>query len=86
MILTGVLLSLGAPPALAERPVQIDAGNGFTCAVIDTGRIRCWDYNSDGQLGDGTFDGDTRVRAATSGTARPTTAPHRCRSRGSATR
>jgi hypothetical protein len=57
VIVTVMLLALsGAPAALAERPVQIDAGNGFTCAVIDTGRIRCWGYNSDGQLGDGTFD------------------------------
>jgi alpha-tubulin suppressor-like RCC1 family protein len=31
----------------------IDAGNGYTCAVIDS-FVSCWGLNSSGQLGDGT--------------------------------
>ncbi|MFH1434655.1 MAG: hypothetical protein ABIJ56_02955 [Pseudomonadota bacterium] len=29
-------------------------GGGFTCALLDTGEVRCWGENSAGQLGDNT--------------------------------
>ena len=29
----------------------ITAGNSHTCAVLDNGTVKCWGYNSDGQLG-----------------------------------
>jgi alpha-tubulin suppressor-like RCC1 family protein len=32
----------------------IDAGELHTCAVRNDGTMRCWGYNADGQLGDGT--------------------------------
>lgn len=32
---------------------QLAAGYGFTCALLDTGRVRCWGSNSYGQLGYG---------------------------------
>ena len=32
---------------------QITAGNYRTCALLDTGTVRCWGSNSDGQLGYG---------------------------------
>ncbi len=32
----------------------IAAGRVHTCAVLDTGRVRCWGFNWAGQLGDGT--------------------------------
>jgi hypothetical protein len=34
--------------------VQIAAGQSHTCAVLGDGTVRCWGFNQDGQLGDGT--------------------------------
>ena len=33
---------------------DIALGNNHTCAVLDTGGVRCWGLNTYGQLGDGT--------------------------------
>lgn len=35
--------------------VQLDAGNWHTCAVLDTGALRCWGYGGLGLLGYGNF-------------------------------
>lgn len=35
--------------------VHVSAGGGTTCAVLATGAVTCWGYNSVGQVGDGTF-------------------------------
>lgn len=35
---------------------QVDAGDYFTCARLNTGSLRCWGWNFRGQLGDGTYD------------------------------
>lgn len=35
---------------------MISAGEGFSCAVTNTGNVKCWGYNGFGRLGDGTFD------------------------------
>lgn len=36
---------------LGGKAVQIAAGTWFTCALLDTGKVRCWGINSNGQLG-----------------------------------
>ena len=35
---------------------QIDAGYEHTCARLGSGQVRCWGFESDGQLGDGGAD------------------------------
>jgi len=39
---------------LSNRVAAITAGGGHTCALMDRGEVRCWGWNGDGQLGDGT--------------------------------
>jgi alpha-tubulin suppressor-like RCC1 family protein len=48
------------------RVVEIGAGAFYTCAVLDTGTVRCWGDNTDGQLGYGTAEnvGEKRSPAA----------------------
>ncbi len=40
-------VSLGA----GRKAVAISAGYDFTCAILDTGRVRCWGINDSGSLG-----------------------------------
>jgi len=41
---------------------SIGAGSGYTCAVMDAGRAKCWGHNASGQLGNGfTTDRSTPV-------------------------
>ncbi|ACY15475.1 RCC1 domain-containing protein [Haliangium ochraceum] len=42
-----------ADVALGGRAVQISAGDDHACALLDTGKLRCWGGNRDGQLGYG---------------------------------
>ncbi|MCP4757302.1 MAG: hypothetical protein GY866_41090 [Proteobacteria bacterium] len=43
--------TLSAVSLGAETPVQIAAGENFTCARLDNGTVKCWGSNSNGQLG-----------------------------------
>ena len=36
--------------------IQIAAGGDHTCALLDTGAVRCWGFGSDGRLGYGNTD------------------------------
>ncbi len=48
----------GSTSLLAPQPGHvgrmIDGGGAHTCALNDSGGIKCWGFNGDGQLGDGT--------------------------------
>jgi alpha-tubulin suppressor-like RCC1 family protein len=51
---------------LGDGPVaQVTAGDDHTCALLDTGKVRCWGYGGDGQLGYGNTDniGDNETPA-----------------------
>ena len=46
----GVSLSIGPPADLAK---QIDLGGFHSCALLQSGQIRCWGRGASGQLGNG---------------------------------
>ena len=42
---------------MSERAesLEMDLGYAHSCALLLTGKVMCWGYNGDGQLGDGTY-------------------------------
>jgi cysteine-rich repeat protein len=51
---------------LAGFAIQISAGNAHTCALLDTGNVRCWGQANNGQLGYGNTNniGDNETPAS----------------------
>jgi alpha-tubulin suppressor-like RCC1 family protein len=45
--------------------VELTAGFNHTCARLSDGTLRCWGYNGNGQLGDGTTTNRTTPVIAT---------------------
>lgn len=44
-----------AVSGLGNGVVTVGGGDNFTCALTDTGGVKCWGNNAYGQVGDGTF-------------------------------
>lgn len=44
-----------------EKAKYVGAGEGYFCALLDTGRVECWGRNEMGQLGNGTMDFQRQV-------------------------
>lgn len=45
---------LGLVSTAIAAPLQVVGGYGHTCSLSPVGEVKCWGYNSHGQLGDGT--------------------------------
>jgi alpha-tubulin suppressor-like RCC1 family protein len=41
------------PISLSRPAVAVAAGSSHACAILDTGEVRCWGYNGEGELGQG---------------------------------
>ncbi len=41
---------------LGNQVVQLAVGESHACALTSSGKVLCWGFNSEGQLGNGTFD------------------------------
>lgn len=46
-------------PAVTDLQRRVTAGNLHSCAILDTGQVRCWGGNGNGQLGNGTTTAST---------------------------
>lgn len=49
----------GSVITTGERAIAISAGGNFSCALLESGGVKCWGANNQGQLGIGTTDPST---------------------------
>jgi alpha-tubulin suppressor-like RCC1 family protein len=55
------------PGDLLTGAQAISSASQHTCALLDSGDVRCWGFNSAGQLGDGTINNDGTLRYGLTG-------------------
>ena len=48
-------LAAPTPVAGASGYTQVDAGDAQSCGLLADGTVRCWGYNGQGEIGDGTL-------------------------------
>ncbi|PKP96305.1 MAG: hypothetical protein CVT74_17430 [Alphaproteobacteria bacterium HGW-Alphaproteobacteria-13] len=68
---TEAIQATPAPVADLGNVVALGAGNDHTCAVLNSGLVRCWGRNDAGQLGDGSFVSSTSSPVPVVGLAGP---------------
>lgn len=57
------LVGVRVPLDSTDIPISITTGVFHTCALLDTGKIKCWGRNNQGQLGTGDFTSSDQPRA-----------------------
>jgi alpha-tubulin suppressor-like RCC1 family protein len=63
-----------APVALGAKAVAVTAGMAHTCALLETGEVKCWGNNYDGQLGLGELRFEPQPPQLVAGLPGPVTA------------
>ena len=62
---TDVLQTGGSGSSFAYANNKVSAWGKHTCAILDNGDLKCWGYDSNGQLGDGGSNTDTNAPSST---------------------
>ncbi|MFT4049618.1 MAG: hypothetical protein QM648_07240 [Solirubrobacterales bacterium] len=56
VLLCLVALAMGASSAAAATAPKVTSNYYFTCALLNSGGVKCWGSGSSGELGNGSFD------------------------------